>query len=75
MSDDVFIEYDDIIEYQISDYVFLQYSKKDNVFYLQYIDVDLEENVISIEESNLPICVNNVEVTIGDFLYFKSLTI
>jgi hypothetical protein len=75
MSDDVFIEYDDIIEYQISDYVFLQYSKKDNVFYLQYIDVDLEENVISIEESNLPIRVNNVEITVGDFLYFKSLTI
>ena len=75
MSDDVFIEYDDIIEYQLSDYIFLQYSKINDVFYLQYIDENLEENVISIEESNLPIRVNNVEITIGDFLYFKSLTI
>ncbi len=70
---DIEIEYDNVIEYQIDEYVFLQYSYDKKEFYIQYINSDLEEEILIIDENDFPLMVSNVSVSLEDFLYFKTL--
>ena len=46
------MEYDDVIEYEISDNASLLYSKNKNIFYVEFIDYDNDgdEYIINIEE-------------------------
>ena len=48
----VSVEYDDVIEYEISDNANLLYSKNKNIFYVEFIDYDNDgdEYIINIEE-------------------------
>ena len=48
----VSVEYDDVIEYEISDNASLLYSKNKNIFYVEFIDYDNDgdEYIINIEE-------------------------
>ena len=69
------IEYDDIIEFQLDDFVFLQYSKKNCEYYVQHINSELEEEILLVTDQDFPIHLKSITITIDDFLYFTDLTI
>lgn len=72
---DIQIEFDTMVEYQIKDYIFLQYSKNSDVYYIKYLTQDLDEEIFIVNENDFPIVINSTTISLEDFLYFKTLTI
>lgn len=74
----VSVEYDDVIEYEISDNASLLYSKNKNIFYVEFIDYDNDgdEYIINIEEPFEGLQIDkNTFLTKEDFEEFKNIAI
>ena len=72
------IEYDDVIEYEISDNTSLLYSKNKNIFYVEFIDYDNDgdEYIISIEEPFEGLQIDkDTYLSKEDFEEFKNIAI
>jgi hypothetical protein len=67
MIDTIEIEYDDIIEYQLDTFLFLFYSKNQNKFFIKYLNLNLDEEIIEVTEQDFPITINNFIITKDDF--------
>ena len=74
----VSVEYDDVIEYEISDNASLLYSKNKNIFYVEFIDYDDEgdEDIINIEEPFKGLQIDkDTYLSKEDFEEFKNIAI
>ena len=74
----VSVEYDDVIEYEISDNASLLYSKNKNIFYAEFIDYnnDGEEYTIDIEEPFEGLQIDkDTYLSKEDFEEFKNIAI
>ena len=74
----VSVEYDDVIEYEISDNVSLLYSKNKNIFYVEFIDYDNDgdEYIINIEEPFEGLQIDkDTYLSKEDFEEFKNIAI
>ena len=72
------IEYDDVIEYEISDNTSLLYSKNKNIFYVEFIDYDNDgdEYIINIEEPFEGLQIDkDTYLSKEDFEEFKNIAI
>ena len=70
------MEYDDVIEYEISDNASLLYSKNKNIFYVEFIDYDDDgdEYIINIEEPFEGLQIDkDVYLSKEDFEEFKNV--
>lgn len=70
------MEYDDVIEYEISDNASLLYSKNKNIFYVEFIDYDNDgdEYIINIEEPFEGLQIDkDVYLSKEDFEEFKNV--
>ena len=74
----VSVEYDDVIEYEISDNASLLYSKNKNIFYVEFIDYDNDgdEYIINIEEPFEGLQIDkDVYLSKEDFEEFKNVVL
>ena len=74
----VSVEYDDVIEYEISDNASLLYSKNKNIFYVEFIDYDDDgdEYIINIEEPFEGLQIDkDTYLSKEDFEEFKNIAI
>ena len=74
----VWVEYDDVIEYEISDNASLLYSKNKNIFYVEFIDYDNDgdEYTIDIEEPFEGLQIDkDTYLSKEDFEEFKNIAI
>ena len=74
----VSVEYDDVIEYEISDNASLLYSKNKNIFYVEFIDYDNDgdEYTIDIEEPFEGLQIDkDTYLSKEDFEEFKNIAI
>ena len=74
----VSVEYDDVIEYEISDNASLLYSKNKNIFYVVFIDYDDDgdEYTIDIEEPFEGLQIDkDTYLSKEDFEEFKNIAI
>ena len=72
------MEYDDVIEYEISDNASLLYSKNKNIFYVEFIDYDNDgdEYIINIEEPFEGLQIDkDTYLSKEDFEEFKNIAI
>ena len=72
------MEYDDVIEYEISDNASLLYSKNKNIFYVEFIDYnnDGDEYTIDIEEPFEGLQIDkDTYLSKEDFEEFKNIAI
>ena len=72
------MEYDDVIEYEISDNASLLYSKNKNIFYVEFIDYDDDgdEYIINIEEPFEGLQIDkDTYLSKEDFEEFKNIAI
>ena len=72
------MEYDDVIEYEISDNASLLYSKNKNIFYVEFIDYndDGDEYIINIEEPFEGLQIDkDTYLSKEDFEEFKNIAI
>ena len=72
------MEYDDVIEYEISDNASLLYSKNKNIFYVEFIDYDNDgdEYTIDIEEPFEGLQIDkDTYLSKEDFEEFKNIAI
>ena len=70
------MEFDDTIEYEISDNASLLYSKNKNIFYVEFIDYDNDgdEYIINIEEPFEGLQIDkDVYLSKEDFEEFKNV--
>ena len=70
------MEFDDVIEYEISDNASLLYSKNKNIFYVEFIDYDDDgdEYIINIEEPFEGLQIDkDVYLSKEDFEEFKNV--
>ena len=74
----VSVEYDDVIEYEISDNASLLYSKNKNIFYVEFIDYEetYDEYTIDIEEPFEGLQIDkDTYLSKEDFEEFKNIAI
>ena len=73
----VVVEFDDVIEYEIGDYVSLMYSKNEKKFFIEFIDYEdtCDEINYELDDEFDGMTFNGVYVSKQDYLDFKELVL
>lgn len=67
-------DFDSEIVGEIDNSIELSFIYKNNLFYIEYYDVNDEDYfLIEIENNTLPLTIENRKITIEDFQNFKNL--
>lgn len=73
----VSVEYDDVIEYEVGDYVSLMYYKNEKKFYIEFIDYEdtYDEIRYELDDDFDGTIFNGVFVSKEDYFDFKELVL
>ena len=73
----VSVEYDDVIEYEMGDYVSLMYSKNEKKFYIEFIDYEdtCDEITYELDDDFDGMTFDGTFIAKKDFEEFKELVL